>query len=70
MWSIMSAGRRSRKADMKYVPAFESGGSRAFICRIISDGFMSPISGNLCSSNDLAQRSMVYRDISSAFSCS
>jgi hypothetical protein len=27
---------------MKYVPAVESGGSRAFICRIISDGFMSP----------------------------
>ena len=48
---------------MKYVPAVESGGSRAFICRIISDGFMSPISGNLCSSNALAQRSMVYRDI-------
>ncbi len=47
------------EADMKYVQGFESGGSRAFICRIISDGFMSPISGNLCSSNDLAQRSMV-----------
>jgi hypothetical protein len=29
---------------MKCVPGFESGGSRAFICRIISDGFMSPIS--------------------------
>jgi hypothetical protein len=26
---------------MKYVPAVESGGSKAFICRIISDGFMS-----------------------------
>jgi hypothetical protein len=49
---------------MKYVPAGESGGSKAFICRIISDGFMSPISGNLCSSNALAQRSMVYLDIS------
>jgi hypothetical protein len=41
---------------MKYVPGVESGGSRAFICRIISDGFMSQISGNLCSSNALAQR--------------
>ena len=40
----MSAGRRSRKAAMKYVPGVESGGSKAFICRIISDGFMSPIS--------------------------
>jgi hypothetical protein len=66
----MSAGRRSRNAGMKYVPSGESGGSKAFICRIISDGFMSPISGNLCSSNAVAQRSMVYRDISNAFSCS
>jgi hypothetical protein len=55
---------------MKYVPAVESGGSRAFICRIISDGFMSTISGNFCSSNALAQRSMVYRDVSNAVSCS
>jgi hypothetical protein len=45
-------------------------GSRAFICRIISDGFMSPISGNLCSSNALAQRSLVYLDISRPFNCS
>jgi hypothetical protein len=50
---------------MKYVPGVESGGSKAFICRIISVGFMSPISGNA-----LAQQAMVYRDISSAFSCS
>ena len=55
---------------MKYVPAVESGGSKAFSCRIISDGFVSPIYGNLCSLNALAQRSMVYRDISNAFSCS
>ncbi len=40
---------------MKYVLAAESGGSRAFICRIISEGFMSPISRNLCSLNALAQ---------------
>ncbi len=66
----MSAGRRSRNAAMKYVPAGESGGSKAFICCIFSDGFMSLISGNLCSSNAVAQWSMVYRDISNAFSCS
>ncbi len=41
---------------MKYVPAVESGGSKAFICRIISECFMSPISGILCSSNALAQK--------------
>jgi hypothetical protein len=64
----MSAGRRRRNAAMKYVPAVESGGSKAFICHIISDGFMSPISGNLCSSNALAQRSMVYLVINSSFS--
>ncbi len=45
-------------------------GSKVFICRIISDGFMLPISGNLCSSNALAQRSMVYLVINSSFSCS
>jgi hypothetical protein len=28
---------------MKFVPAVKSGGSKAFICHIISDGFMSPI---------------------------
>ncbi len=55
---------------MKYVPAVESGGSKAFIFRIISDGFMSPISRNLCSLNALAQRSMVYLVINSSFSCS
>ena len=55
---------------MKYVPVVESGGSKAFIFRIISDGFMSPISRNLCSSNALAQRSMVYLVINSSFSCS
>ena len=55
---------------MKYVPVGESGGSKAFICHSISDGFVSPISGNLYSSNALAQRSMVYLDISRAFSCS
>ena len=55
---------------MKYMLVVESGGSRAFIYRIISDGFMSPISGNLCTSNALAQRSLVYLDISSSFSCS
>jgi hypothetical protein len=49
-------GRRSRKAAMKYVPGVESGGSKAFICRLISDGFMSPISGNLCSSNARRRR--------------
>jgi hypothetical protein len=41
---------------MKYVPGVESGGSKAFICRLISDGFMSPISGNLCSSNARRRR--------------
>ncbi len=45
-------------------------GRKAFICRIISDGFMLPISGNLCSLNALAQWSMVYLVISSSFSCS
>ena len=55
---------------MKYMLVVESGGSRAFIYRIISDGFMSPISGNLCTSNALAQRSLVYLDINSSFSCS
>jgi hypothetical protein len=65
----MLAGRRSRNPAMKNMPAGESGSSKAFICRIISDGFMLPISGNLCSSNALAQRSMVYLDISNAFSC-
>jgi len=54
---------------MKYVPAGESGSSKAFICGIISDGFMSQISGNLCSSNALAQWSMVYLDIGKAFRC-
>jgi hypothetical protein len=43
---------------MKYVSAAESGGSRAFICLIISEGFMSPISGNLCSSNALKKHSL------------
>jgi hypothetical protein len=55
---------------MKYVPGVESVGSKAFICRIISDGFMLPISGNLCSLNVLAQRSLVHLDISRPFSCS
>jgi hypothetical protein len=64
------SGRRRRDAAMKYVPGAESVGSRAFICCIISDGFMSPISGNLCSSNALAQQSLVYLDISRPFSCS
>jgi hypothetical protein len=49
--TLERCGRRSRKAVMKYVPGVESGGSKAFICRLISAGFMSPISGNLCSSN-------------------
>ncbi len=48
----------------------ESIGNRAFICRIISEGFMSPISGNFSSSKALAQRSLVYLDTSKAFSCS
>ncbi len=46
MWSIMSEGRRRRNEAMKYVPGLESVGSRAFICCIISVGFMSPITGN------------------------
>ncbi len=48
-------GEAEEKSAMKYVPGLESVGSRAFICRIISDGFISPISGNLSSSNTLAQ---------------
>ncbi len=55
---------------MKYMPAVESGGSKAFICRIISDGFMSPIFGNLCSSNALAQLSMVYLVIGCSYASS
>jgi hypothetical protein len=61
----MSAGRRRRNEAMKYVPGVRSVGSRAFICRIIL-----PISGNLCCSNALAQRSLVYLDISRPFNCS
>jgi hypothetical protein len=45
-------------------------GSRAFICRIISEVFMLPISGYFSNSNALAQRSLVYLDTSKAFSCS
>jgi hypothetical protein len=70
MWSIMLEGRRRRNEAMKYMPGLESVGSRALICRIISKGFMSPISGNFSSSNALAQRSLVYLDTSRAFSCS
>jgi hypothetical protein len=55
---------------MNYVPGLELVGRRAFIGRIISEGFMSPISGNFSRSNTLAQRSLVYLDTSKAFSCS
>jgi hypothetical protein len=57
------------KAEQERGHEVGADGNKAFICRIISDGFMSPISGNLCSSNAVAQRSMVYWDISNAFSC-
>ncbi len=45
-------------------------GNRAFICRIISVGFMSPISENFNNSKALAQRSLVYLDTSNAVRCS
>jgi hypothetical protein len=66
----MSEGRWRRNKAMRYVPGLKSMGSRAFIFRIISEGFMSPISENFSSSNALAQRSLVYLDTSRAFSCS
>ncbi len=55
---------------MKYVQGMESVGSCAFICRIISEGFMSPISGNFSNSKALAQWSLVYLATGKAFSCS
>ncbi len=54
---------------MKYVQGLSSVGNRAFTCRIISVGFMSPISGNCSNSKALAQRSLVSLDTSKAFSC-
>jgi hypothetical protein len=52
------------------VQGLESVGSRVFICRIRSAGFMSPISGNFNNLNALVQRAFVYLDTSRAFSCS
>ncbi len=69
-WSLMWEGSRRRNKAMKYVPGLSSVGYRASICRIISEGFMSPISGNFSNSKALAQRSLVYLDTSKVFSCS
>ncbi len=65
-WSQMSEGKRA----MQYVSGLSSVGNRAFICHIISEGFMSLILGNFSNSKALAQQSLVYLDTSKAFSCS